>query len=250
MKIYAVGIGPGNLNHLTPEARKVIERSDVVVGYTMYVNLISGLLEGKRTISTGMKSERARCRAAVEEAKNGRTVAVVSSGDAGIYGMAPLLLEMLENEAGIEFEIVPGITAATAAAALLGAPLSNDFAVVSLSDLMTAWPTIEKRLEAVGRGDFVLCLYNPKSRTRTDHLRKACEILMKYKSPKTWCAYVRNALRGNSFSEICTLAELPDKNIDMLTTVIVGNADTRRIGNRLVTSRGYRLGNSTSETDE
>lgn len=241
MKIYAVGIGPGDLNHLTPEAKNAVLRSDVVVGYTLYVNLIAELLEGKRTITSGMKNELARCRAAVEEARRGRTVAVVSSGDAGIYGMAPLLMELLENNPEIEFEIVPGITAATAAASLLGAPLSNDFAVVSLSDLMTPWPMIEKRLEAVGLGDFVLCLYNPKSGARKDHLRRACDLLLKHKPPETLCGLVRNALRGCSTATIRTLAELPDEKVDMLTTVIVGNADTRRLGNRLVTTRGYRL---------
>lgn len=247
MKIYVVGIGPGDLNYMVPEAEKVILLSDVIVGYTLYVKLISDLIAGKATIDTGMKDELHRCRLAVEEAKRGKTVAVVSSGDAGIYGMAALLLELLENEPEIELEIVPGITAATAAASMLGAPLSNDFAVVSLSDLMTPWSAIEKRLNAVGTGDFVVCIYNPKSRTRDEHLRRACKILLKHKGRETCCGFVRNALRGHSTVGLCTLGELPDMEIDMLTTIIVGNSRTRRIGNRLVTPRGYRLENLDEE---
>ena len=249
MKIYAVGIGPGHPGYLAPAARQAILESDVVAGYTVYMDLISDLLEGKTLIRTGMKSELVRCRSAVEEAKRGKTVSVVSSGDAGIYGMAPLLMELLENETEIELEIVPGITAATAAASRLGTPLSNDFAVISLSDLMTPWPVIEKRLKAAGMGDFVVCLYNPKSKTRTDHLDRACRLLLKFRSPETWCGYVRNALRNDSSQGICTLSELSNAEIDMLTTVIIGNSETRRIGDRLLTSRGYRLERQ-NETEE
>jgi precorrin-3B C17-methyltransferase len=242
MIVYAVGIGPGDLEHITPQARQVIDACDVIVGYTLYIDLVAGLLHEKKIIATGMKSEVARCKMALAEAKNVKKVAVISSGDAGIYGMAALLLELSENTLykGIEIEIVPGITAATAAASLLGAPLSNDFAVISLSDLLTPWPVIERRLEAAGLGDFVVCLYNPRSKTRKDGLRRACDILLRHKSPQTPCGYVRNALRGNGERKICTLSDLPDAEIDMLTTVIVGNSATRWMGNRLVTSRGYR----------
>ena len=240
MIVYAVGIGPGDLEHITPQAQQVIGACDVVVGYTLYIDLISELLQGKKIIATGMKNELSRCKAALAEAKSGKSVAVISSGDAGIYGMAALLLELTENEPQLELEIVPGITAATAAASLLGAPLSNDFVVISLSDLLTPWGVIEKRLEAAGLGDFVICLYNPKSKTRKDGLRHACEILLKHKSPQTPCGYVRNALRNNGERNICTLIDLPNAEIDMLTTVIVGNTWTRRLGDRLVTSRGYR----------
>jgi precorrin-3B C17-methyltransferase len=240
MIVYAVGIGPGDVKHITPQARQVIDACDVIVGYNLYINLIAELLQGKKIIATGMKSELARCKVALDEARNGKSVAVISSGDAGIYGMAALLLELAENDSEIEIEVVPGITAAIAAASLLGAPLSNDFAVVSLSDLLTPWSIIEKRLEAAALGDFVVCLYNPKSKTRTDGLRRACEILLKHKSPQTLCGYVRNALRNNGEQKICTLIDLPNAEIDMLTTVIVGNTWTRCIGNRLVTSRGYR----------
>ena len=240
MIVYAVGIGPGDAEHFTPKARHVIDVCDVIVGYALYIELISELLQGKQVISTGMKSELSRCKTAISEARKGKSVAVISSGDAGIYGMAALLLELTANDPQIKIEIVPGITAATAAASMLGAPLSNDFAVISLSDLLTPWSVIERRLEAAGLGDFVVCLYNPRSKTRKDGLRRACGILLKHKPPQTPCGYVRNALRDNSERRICMLRDLPDAEIDMLTTVIVGNSRTQCIGDRLVTSRGYR----------
>ncbi len=248
MIVYAVGIGPGDPEHMTPQAKHMIADSDVVVGYTMYLNLIPDLLRGKTIVGTGMKGELARCEAALAEARSGKKVAVISSGDAGIYGMASLLFELAENDPQIIVEVVPGITAATAAASLMGAPLSNDFVVISLSDQLTPWATIEKRLEAAGLGDFVLCLYNPRSKARKDYLNRACHILLKHKPLQTWCGYVRNALRGNRAYGICMLRDLPDVEIDMLTTVIIGNADTRRIGNHLVTSRGYRI--ATQEVEE
>ncbi len=241
MIVYAVGIGPGDTEHMTPQAKQVIADCDVVVGYTMYLNLIPELLHGKEVVGTGMRSELSRCETALAKARSGKKVAVISSGDAGIYGMAALLLELADNDSQIEIEVVPGITAAIAAASLIGAPLSNDFAVISLSDLLTPWATIEKRLEAAGLGDFVVCLYNPKSRARKDYLNWACDLLLKYKPPQTWCGHVRNALRANHEYEILMLRDLPEAEIDMLTTVIIGNADTRRIGRRLVTSRGYRI---------
>ena len=224
---------------MTPQAVVAIADSDVIVGYGMYIKLISDLISGKKIVTTGMKSELQRCRTAISEAKNGQKVAVISSGDSGIYGMASLLMELAENDTEIEIEVVPGVTAATAAAAILGAPLANDFVVISLSDLLTPWTIIEKRLEAAGMGDFVLCIYNPKSKSRKDHLNRACDILSKYKPPNTLCGYVRNAFRDDCDSRICTLMELPNADIDMLTTVIIGNSDTRLIGNRLVTFRGY-----------
>lgn len=241
MKIYAVGIGPGSESHLTPAARRAIIESDVVVGYTPYLQWIAALLDGKQLVDTGMKGEILRCEKAFELAKSGKTVAVVSSGDTGIYGMAALLLEMATRHPGVQIDVIPGVTAATSAASLLGSPLSNDFAVISLSDLLTPWPTIEKHLEAAAWGDFVVCLYNPRSKKRDGHLRRACEILGKHKPPQTWCGYAKNALRDGEEHGICTLAELPDMPVDMMTAVIVGNADTQRIGERLVTTRGYRI---------
>ncbi|MDR1268147.1 MAG: precorrin-3B C(17)-methyltransferase [Planctomycetaceae bacterium] len=241
MKIYAVGIGPGDRNYMAPYAEKIISECEVIIGYTAYLKLIPDLVTGKEVIDTGMKGETARCELAFQETKLGKKVAVVSSGDAGIYGMASLLMEMTENETDIEIEVVPGITACVAAASLLGAPLANDFAVVSLSDLLTSWQTIEKRLEAAGLGDFVVCLYNPGSKTRKNSLRQACEILLKHKNPQTCCGYVRNALRNNRQYQLCSLQELSDISVDMLTTAIVGNSDTKQIHNKLVTTRGYRL---------
>jgi precorrin-3B C17-methyltransferase len=241
IKIYAVGIGPGDKDFITPQAEKIVSDCDVIIGYTAYLKLIPDLVTGKKVIDTGMKGETARCEKAFQEAKLGKKVAVISSGDAGIYGMASLLMEMAENETDIEIEVVPGITAAIAVAALLGAPLANDFAVVSLSDLLTPWQTIEKRLEAAALGDFVICLYNPGSKTRTNSLRLACEILLKHKHPQTQCGYVRNALRNNRQYQLCSLQELSAIHADMLTTVIVGNNDTKQIHGKLVTTRGYRF---------
>ncbi|MDR1962822.1 MAG: precorrin-3B C(17)-methyltransferase, partial [Planctomycetaceae bacterium] len=179
MKIYVIGIGPGDKDYLVPQAAKVIAECEVIVGYTAYLKLISDFITEKEVISTGMKGETARCEMAIREAKRGKKVGVVSSGDAGIYGMASLLLEMTADETDIEIEIVPGITAAIAAASLLGAPLSNDFAVISLSDCLTAWTVIEKRLKMAAEADFVVCLYNPQSKTRNDYLQRACNILLK-----------------------------------------------------------------------
>jgi precorrin-3B C17-methyltransferase len=226
---------------MTPQAEKIISECEVIIGYTTYLKLIPDLVTGKKIIDTGMKQEVARCEIAFQEAKLGKKVAVISSGDAGIYGMASLLLEMTENETDIEIEVTPGMTAAIAAAALMGAPLANDFVVISLSDLLTSWQTIEKRLEAVAMGDFVVCLYNPGSKTRTNYLQNACEILLKHKHPQTWCGYVQNALRNNRQYQLCSLQELSAITVDMLTTVIVGNSDTKNIHGKLVTTRGYHL---------
>jgi len=242
MKIYAVGTGPGDLDYLTPRAKEIILDCDVIIGYTTYIELISDIIKGKEVISTGMKSEILRCESAFAEALKGKKVAVVSSGDAGIYGMASLLYELAEKYPGVEIEVVPGITAAVAAASILGSPLSNDFAVISLSDLMTPWEVIEKRLSAASEGDFVICLYNPQSMKRNDYVERACNIVLKHKLPETCCGYVRNALRGNEGnSAICTLRELSRADIDMFTTVIIGNSATRIIDGKLVAARGYKI---------
>ena len=246
MKIYAVGLGPGDTDYIAPRAKEALLRSDVIVGYTGYVELISGLLEncGKKVISTGMTGEVERCEAAITEALGGKQVCVVSGGDAGIYGMAALLFELAEKHPGVEIEIIPGITAAVSAAAILGSPLTNDFAVISLSDLLTPWDMIEKRLDAASSADFVICLYNPQSHKRSDYLEKARDIALRHKPPGTMCGYVRNAFRGagsESGSGICTLAELPKARVDMFTTVIIGNSGTRVINGKLVTVRGYKL---------
>ena len=226
MKIYVVGLGPGNFSQITPAAQEALKAADVVVGYTTYINLIQDLLGDKEVVATGMRSEIERCEQAVELAKQGKQVAVVSSGDAGIYGMATLLYELLAEETEIDLEVIPGITAANAAAAVLGAPLANDFAVISLSDIMTPWDVIEKRLEGAAQADFVICLYNPMSKTRRNYLANACEIALKYKSADTICGAVRNALRPGQTDQTMSLAELIVSEVDMFTMVIIGNAAT------------------------
>ena len=242
MKVYAVGLGPGDLDFMAPKAREIILSCDVITGYTGYMELISELTVGKELISTGMTGETKRCEAAIAEALKGKSVCVVSSGDAGIYGMAALLFELAEKHPEVEIEVVPGITAAISSAAILGSPLTNDFAVISLSDLLTPWDVIEKRLDACSAGDMVLCLYNPQSRKRSDYLEKACNIALRYKSPDTVCGFVKNAYRGSSIeSQLCTLAELPGAKVDMFTTVIIGNSATKIIDGKMVTTRGYTL---------
>jgi len=241
MKLYVVGIGPGDQAQMTPLAAKALQESEVIIGYTLYLDLIAPLLEGKHCISTGMKRELDRCRAAVDEALSGRTVAVVSGGDAGIYGMAGLVLELAAEHPEVEVEVVPGVTAACAAAAVLGAPLGHDFAVISLSDLLTDWLVIEKRLRLAAQGDFVICLYNPSSRQRADYLSKACSIVAAHLAPETPCGIVREAGRDGQQAHITTLKELAQKQVDMLTTVIIGSSKTVVTGGKLVTPRGYRL---------
>ena len=242
MEIYAVGLGPGDMNYLAPKAREAILESDVIVGYTAYIELITELMNGKEIVSTAMKGEAERCEAAITEALKGKQVCVVSSGDAGIYGMASLLYELAENNPAVEIQVIPGITAAISAAAILGSPLTNDFAVISLSDLLTPWDLIEKRIDACGVADMVLCLYNPQSKKRSDYLEKTCSIALRHRHPDTNCGYVRNAYRGSdSESRVCTLRELSKAHVDMFTTVIIGNSATKLINGKLVTVRGYNL---------
>ena len=189
-----------------------------------------------------MKGEAQRCRSAIDQALKGKRVCVVSSGDAGIYGMAALLYELAEKHPAIEIEVIPGITAAVSAAAILGSPLSNDFAVISLSDLLTPWEIIEKRLDACAAADMVICLYNPRSIKRSDYLKRASAVALRYQPPQTNCGYVRNALRGEKCeSRVCTLAELQETQVDMFTTVIIGNSYTKIINGKLVAVRGYKL---------
>ncbi len=240
-KIFVVGIGPGDEKEITPRALECLEKSDAIIGYATYVNFIpKKFRERKEIISSSMRAERERCEEALRRALAGQIVALVSGGDPGIYGMAGLMLEVAGNL--VPVEIVPGITAACAASAELGAPLSNDFAVISLSDYLTPWETIEKRLIAAAKGDFVICLYNPRSRSRPDALRLACEILLREKSPDTPAGWVRNAGREGGASRVTTLARLRDEKLDMSCTAIVGNSATRVLDGRLVTPRGYSLG--------
>ncbi len=232
-----MGLGPGSRDLLTPRALNAIDQADIIIGYKTYVDLIADLLDHKQVVSSGMRQEIDRARRAIEEAAQGRTVAVISGGDPGVYGMAGIILEMAGSH--IKVEIVPGVTAATAAAAILGAPLMHDFAVISLSDLLTPWDKIITRLEAAGLGDYVVILYNPASTERQKQLETAREILLWHKNPATPVGIVRNAERGRQSIAVTTLKDMLEEKIDMLTTIIVGNSETRVENGRMITPRGY-----------
>ena len=240
-KIYVVGLGPGKEKFMTEAAKSAIEESEVIVGYDLYLELIADMIKDKTRESTPMKKEVERCKMCLEHAKAGRTVSMVCSGDAGVYGMAGIVLEVCEDNPEIEIEVVCGITAASSAAAVLGAPLIHDFAIISLSDLLTPWEKIEKRLLLASEADFVICLYNPSSKKRKDYLKRACEIMLKAKGEETKCGYVRNIGRDGETYHICTLKELAEVQVDMFTTVVIGNSQTKIVNNRLVTPRGYSL---------
>ncbi len=242
--LFVVGIGPGGRDHMTLRALEAVESAQVVVGYTKYIDLLGDLASDKEVVATGMTRETERCRAAVEAALAGRRVAVVCTGDPGVYAMAGLVLELLERldpGGSVPVEIVPGVTAVSAAASLLGAPLMTDFAVVSLSDLLTPWEAIERRLEAAAAADFVVALYNPRSRKRVRHLERACEILASHRGPDTPAGIVRHALRPGQEVRLTTLGEVPGEAVDMMSVVIVGNRSTRRWRDWLITPRGYPL---------
>ncbi len=238
-KLFVIGIGPGNDGFLTFQAREAIKACELLCGYHVYTALIKKYFPDKEYYETPMGQELERCRYACEQARDGRITGVLSSGDSGIYGMAGPVIEMAE-EYGIEAEVVPGITAAVSGAAKLGAPLMNDFCVISLSDLMTPWDVIEKRLRSASAGDFCIVIYNPMSKGRPEHLKKACDIIMEVKNPDTACGYVRNV--GREGEEVCllTLAELKNAELDMFTTVFIGASDTYISEGRLITGRGYR----------
>lgn len=238
-KLYIIGLGPGGGADLTGRAAAALEASDVIVGYTVYVDLVRDAYPGKELRSTPMRKETERCRMALELADSGRTVAMVCSGDPGVYGMAGLCYELSPQWPEVALEVIPGITAACGGAAVLGAPLMHDFCLVSLSDLMTPWEKIEARLRAAAQADFVLCLYNPSSHKRKDYLQRACDILLEAKSPETPCGYVSQIGREGESHTILTLAQLRDAQVDMFTTVFVGNSQTQVINGRLVTPRGY-----------
>lgn len=239
-KIYVVGLGPGADMQMTMEAKAAVKQCGIIVGYTVYVDLVKEEYPDKVFLTTPMTQEVKRCQMAFEEAQKGQDVAMICSGDAGIYGMAGLMLEVGKEYPEIEVEIVPGITAANGGAAVLGAPLMHDFAVISLSDLLTPWEKIEKRVKAAAMADFIICLYNPSSRKRKDYLKKACEMMLEYKSGDTVCGTVRNIGRDGEESQIMTLSRLKDTEVDMFTTVFIGNEQTIEINGKMVTPRGYR----------
>lgn len=241
MKIYVVGLGPGSYENLTIRADKALKECEVVIGYTVYVNLVKEYYPQKEFMETTMTKEVERCKMAFEEAAKGRKVAMVCSGDAGVYGMAGLMYEIGEEYPHIALEIIPGITAALGGGAILGAPLTHDFAVISLSDLLTPWETIVERLTDAAKGDFSICLYNPSSKKRHDYLEKACHILLQYKKKDTVCGIVKNIAREGETMELLTLEQLRDTKVDMFTTVFIGNKQTKMVNGKMVTPRGYRL---------
>lgn len=239
--IYIVGMGPGAEEQMTGQAIAALEESDVIVGYPVYLKLLGERFKEKELLSTPMKQEIERCKLCFENAMAGKQVALVCSGDAGVYGLASLMYEIGVGYPDCELTVIPGITAANSGAARLGAPLNHDFCVISLSDLLTPWEKIEKRIRGAAMADFVICLYNPSSRKRADYLKKACEYILEYQSPDTVCGYVRNIGREGEDAHILTLSELKDTEVDMFTTVYIGNSQTRNVDGKMVTPRGYRL---------
>lgn len=244
-KLFVIGFGPGDQKNMTFWAHQCIEESDVIIGYETYIELIRHLIDGKEIIETGMTEEVDRARLAVEKAMNGRTVSIVSSGDAGIYGMAALVYEILLESGwkpGMipDVEVVPGVTAASACADLVGSPLSLDFAVVSMSDLLVPWELIEKRVRAAASGDFVIVIYNPLSKKRTWQLKRARDIILEYRAPDTPVAVVKSAFREGQKVKITTLKDMAEaENLGMLTTIIIGNSTTICKEGIMLTPRGY-----------
>ena len=238
-KLFLVGLGPGSREQMTLQALQALETSDVLVGYTVYIDLVKGWYPDKETYTTPMTRELERCRWALEAAQSGKTVSMLCSGDAGVYGMAGPVLELSVDYPEVEIAVVPGATAALSGAAVLGAPLMHDFCVISLSDLLTPWATIQKRLRCAGEGDFAICLYNPSSKKRRDYLRRACDILLESRSEDTVCGWVRMIGREGQQKKILSLSELREAELDMFTTVFIGNSTTRRLGDCMVTPRGY-----------
>ncbi len=238
-KLFVVGLGPGGADGMTVRAKNVLQASDVIVGYTVYIDLVRADYPDKEFLSTPMRKEVNRVRLALETAAQGRTVALVCSGDAGVYGMSGLCEELLPQYPGVELETVPGVSAVLSGAAILGAPLMHDFAVISLSDLLTPWETIEKRLRMAAEADFVICLYNPSSHKRHDYLARACDLVLQFASPETVCGIARNIGREGEETQVLTLKELRDTEVDMFSTVFIGNSQTKNINGKMVTPRGY-----------
>lgn len=237
--LYIVGIGPGSAEGMTLQAQYAISRSGIIVGYTVYNDLLKPLFPDKRYVETPMRQEIDRVRAALEFAGE-NTVSLVCSGDCGVYGMAGLALELSGEYPNVEIEVVAGVTAALSGGAVLGAPLTHDFAVISLSDLLTPWSKIEKRLRCAAEADFTIAIYNPSSKKRADFLSRACDIILEFRSGDAICGWVRNIGREGEESGVTTLSKLREMAVDMFTTVFIGNSETRIINGKMVTPRGYR----------
>lgn len=239
-KVYVIGIGPGAYEQMTIRAVKALEACDVIVGYTVYTELLKEHFPEKEFQTTPMKQEVKRCEMAFEEALKNKQVAMVCSGDAGIYGMAGLIYEVGEKYPTVDIEIIPGVTAALSGGAVLGAPIGHDLAMISLSDLLTPWEKIEFRLQKAAEADMVICLYNPSSKKRVDYLKKACEKMLEYKAKETVCGVVKNIGRQGEAMNIYTLDALKDVSVDMFSTVFIGNSQTKVLRGKMVTPRGYR----------
>lgn len=244
-KIFVIGMGPGKEEMMTGEAIAALEETDVIVGYMVYLKLLGERFADKEFLSTPMRKEKERCVLCFEEAQKGKKVAMICSGDAGIYGMASLMYEIGQDYPDTELVIIPGITAASSGAAVLGAPLNHDFCVISMSDLLTPWETIEKRLHAAAVGDFAIAIYNPSSYKRKDYLKRACEILLQTIEGERACGYVENIGREGMKAVTCTLEELKDREVNMFTTVFVGNSGSEIINGKLITKRGYQVERNT-----
>ncbi|MBP7489378.1 MAG: precorrin-3B C(17)-methyltransferase [Azospira sp.] len=243
-KIMLVGLGPGAVEHMTGRARAAIAEADTIIGYVTYVRLVADLIDGKEVIKKSMTEELDRAIEALDRAKQGKKVALISSGDAGVYGMAGPTFEVLFQagwtpDSEIEVEIVPGASALNTCASLVGAPLTHDFCAISLSDLLTPWPTIARRLDAVAYSDFVVALYNPKSGRRTRQIQEAQRIFLRHRDPKTPVAIVKSAFRPKQRLEFTTLEKMAEADIGMLSTVLIGNSNTFIRDGLMVTPRGY-----------
>ena len=239
-KVVVVGIGPGNYENMTIRADRALQNCDVIIGYHVYVDLVKDRYPEKEFLSTPMTKEAQRCQMAIDVALEGKNVAMVCSGDSGIYGMAALIYELRGDRTEPEVEVIPGLTAACSGASILGAPLTHDFAVISLSDRLTSWEKIEARLEAAAKADLSIVLYNPRSHGRPDHLRKACEILLRHLPEDRPCGVAQHIGREGENRQFFTLGELKDADVDMFCTVFIGNEMTKMIEGNMVTPRGYR----------
>ena len=240
--IYVIGIGPGCRDLMTQEAISAMEDVEVIVGYKTYIKLVEDFIKDKEVVQNGMRKEVDRCQDAIDIAKTGKKVAVISSGDAGIYGMAGLILELItKQELDIHVKVVPGVTASIGAAAVLGAPIMHDFCHISLSDLMTPWEVIEKRLRLAAEADFVICLYNPRSKGRSEHLANAFKIMGEFKDGSTPVGIVKDVGREDQEKFICTFDTMDFERVDMTTMVIIGNKSTYIHDDLMITPRGYTV---------
>lgn len=237
--LVLVGLGPGSSAYRTPEADRALDECDVIVGYSAYFDLLEGRFAHKQTYATGMTGEVQRCQRAVDLARQGKKVAVICSGDPGVYGMAGLIFQ-LAKDTDLTIGVVAGVSAAMSGAALVGAPLGHDFAVISLSDRLTPWEVIERRLDCAAQGDFCISLYNPVSRGRPDHLKRACERLMNLLPADRPCAWAKNIARDGQSWGLCRLDQLAHVSLDMFSTCFIGNSCSTVIQGKLVTPRGYR----------